>query len=115
MNLDTAQFGSHHRADQAAGERVPRPQMNFSQQAHWGNYQMMDDNHLNTRNEPNGLEIWYYFSEELKNEAVITVIDSEGKQVFGRKVKPVKGPGKIYWNTMQSLPGKYSVKLTCGN
>jgi len=93
----------------------PKPQMNFSQQAFWGNYQMMGDNHLNTRNEPNGLEIWYYFSEELKTQAVITVFDADGKQVFERKVKPVKGLGKIYWSTAQSLPGKYSVKLTCGN
>jgi len=92
----------------------PKPQMNFSQQASWGNYQMMGDNHLNTRNEPNGLEIWYYFGEVPKDEAVITVFNEDRKQVFERKVKPAKGIGRFYWNTMQSRPGRYSVKLTCG-
>lgn len=92
----------------------PKPQMNFSQQATWGNYQMMGDNHLNTRNEPNGLEIWYWFGAEQKSEAIVTVLDQDGKQVFERKVKPVKGFGKVYWNTMQAQPGKYSVSLTCG-
>jgi photosystem II stability/assembly factor-like uncharacterized protein len=93
----------------------PKPQMNFSQQATWGNYQMMGSNHLNTPNEPNGLEIWYYQSGELKDEPVITVTDASGKQVFERKVKPAMGIGKIWWNTMRAEPGTYTVTIACGN
>jgi hypothetical protein len=35
----------------------PKPRMNSSQQASWGNYHMTGSNHLRTPNEPNGLEI----------------------------------------------------------
>jgi photosystem II stability/assembly factor-like uncharacterized protein len=90
----------------------PKPQMNFSQQATWGNYHMTGSNHLNTENEPNGLEIWYYQSGELKDEAIITVKDATGKQVFERKIRTGQGIGKIWWNTMRAEPGTYTVTLT---
>jgi hypothetical protein len=90
----------------------PKPQMNFSQQATWGNYHMTGSNHLNTLNEPNGLEIWYYQSGEMKNEAEITVKDASGKLVFERKIKPGQGIGKIWWNTMKAQPGSYTVTLS---
>jgi len=35
--------------------------------------------------------------------------------VYEQKLKAVKGIGKIYWNTMQALPGNYTVKLSHGN
>ena len=93
-------------------EIEPKPQMNFSQQATWGNYHMTGSNHLNTPNEPTGLEIWYYQSGELKSEAVITVMDASGKRVFERKIKPGQGIGKIWWNTMRAQPGTYTVTLS---
>ena len=93
----------------------PKPQMNFSQQAMWGNYQMTGSNHLLTPNEPNGLEIWFYRSETLKDEAVITVTDSNGEKRHEQKIKPGTGVGKIYWNTMRAQPGKYTVTITCGS
>lgn len=93
----------------------PKPQMNFSQQATWGNYHMTGSNHLNTPNEPNGMEIWYYMSGSLKDEAVITVRDSSGKQVFERKIKSQPGIGKMWWNTMRAQPGTYTVTFSCGS
>jgi hypothetical protein len=92
----------------------PKPQMNFSQQAMWGNYQMTGSNHLLTPNEPNGLEIWYYRSGTLKDGAVITVTDSNGEKRHEQKLKPGTGIGKIHWNTMRAQPGKYTVTITCG-
>jgi len=93
----------------------PKPQMNFSEQARWGNYQMTGSNHLLTPNEPNGLEIWFYRSGALKDEAVVTVTDNAGKRVFEQKLKPGSGVGKIYWNTARTEPGTYTVTLTGGS
>jgi photosystem II stability/assembly factor-like uncharacterized protein len=91
----------------------PKPQMNFSQQARWGNYQMTGSNHLITPNEPNGLEIWFYRSGSLKDDAVITVSDSRGEPLYEQTLKPGKGIGKIYWNTVNVQPGNYMVTVTC--
>ena len=93
----------------------PKPQMNFSEQAMWGNYQMTGSNHLNTQNEPNGLEIWYYMSGTLKDDAVLTVRDISGKQVFERKIKSKAGLQKTWWNTMRAEPGTYTLTVTCGS
>jgi len=89
--------------------------MNFSQQAMWGNYQMTGSNHLLTPNEPNGLEIWFFRSGTLKDEAVITVTDSKGEKSYEQKLKPGAGVGKIYWDTMMVQPGNYTVTITCGS
>lgn len=90
----------------------PKPRMNYSQQSSWGNYQMTGSNHLRTPNEPNGLEIWYYFSETGPGSAVITVSDDEGNEVFRREVRQVRGINKFYWNTSRAEPGKYVVEMT---
>lgn len=93
----------------------PKPQMNYSQQARWGNYQMTGSNHLLTPNEPNGIEIWFYRSGSLKEESVVTVTDSRGERVYERRLEPGKGIGKIYWNTAMADPGSYTVTVTCGS
>lgn len=89
----------------------PKPQMNFSQQAYWGNYQMTGSNHLRTPNEPNGLEIWYYFAADDKTEALLTINDEYGKELFKKSIPARKGFGKLYWDTENAAPGKYSVSL----
>jgi hypothetical protein len=89
----------------------PKPQMNFSQQAYWGNYQMTGSNHLRTANEPNGLEIWYYFANDDKTEAQITVNDDNGKELFKKSVPVKKGINKLFWDSENTAPGKYSVSL----
>ena len=76
---------------------------------------MTGSNHLLTPNEPNGLEIWFYRSGALKDEAVVTVTDNAGKRVYEQKLKPGSGVGKIYWNTARTEPGTYTVTLTSGN
>jgi photosystem II stability/assembly factor-like uncharacterized protein len=92
----------------------PKPQMNYSQQADWGNYQMTGDNNLNTPNEPNGLEIWYYIASKPQEDVIVSVKDSDGKKVFERKAKSEGGIGKIYWDTRAAQPGDYTVTLSCG-
>ncbi|MGM0464534.1 MAG: VPS10 domain-containing protein, partial [Bacteroidota bacterium] len=62
----------------------PKPQMNYSQQARWGNYGMMGSNHLKTPNEENGLELWYYFKNDGWGKAKLTVTDMDGEEVYTR-------------------------------
>lgn len=90
----------------------PKPQSNRSQQARWGNYGMMGSNHLLTPNEPEGLEIWFYFKKNTAKNAVISVEDLEGKELFRQKIESVKGIRKIYWNTQKVEPGDYLVKMS---
>jgi photosystem II stability/assembly factor-like uncharacterized protein len=89
----------------------PKPQLNYSQQATWGNYQMMGSNHLNTPNEPNGLEIWYLMGSKLKGETTISIEDQKGEVVFEELLPAKEGIAKIYWNTRKANPGVYKVTL----
>jgi len=89
----------------------PKPQMNMSQQASWGNYNIMGSNQIRTPNENNGLELWFYFSQDGADKAVITVLDSQGKELFKREVPAKAGIKKIFWNTMRAEPGTYTVKM----
>ena len=93
-------------------EIEPKPQMNFSQQAFWGNYHMTGSNHFRTSNEPNGFEIWYYFRDDPEAEVKILVIDEDGKEVHNKMVQAGKGIQKYYWNTMKTNPGEYTVTIT---
>lgn len=90
----------------------PKPQMNFSQQASWGNYGIMGSNQIRTPNEPTGLEIWYNFNSCPDQEAQLQVVDANGKEVYKRNLVVYKGLKKVYWNTMRATPGEYKVTLT---
>ena len=90
----------------------PKQQINYSQQASWGNYQMTGSNHLRTPNEPDGLEIWYYFSTGDKTNASIKISDENGKGVFEKSIPARKGINKLYWDTERAEPGKYTITLT---
>jgi hypothetical protein len=89
----------------------PKPKLNYSQQAIWGNYQMTGSAHLRTSNEPNGMEIWYYFSSADKSTATLTVSHETGKELFRKNVPHIEGIRKLYWDTERAIPGKYSVTL----
>jgi hypothetical protein len=89
----------------------PKPQMNFSQQAFWGNYHMTGSNHWNVSNEPNGLEIWYYFKEPSGSPAEILIQDKKGQTVHSDTLEVRPGIHKTYWNTSRAAPGDYEVVL----
>jgi len=92
---------------------APKPQKNYSQQAHWGNYEMMGSNHLPVSNEPNGLEIWYFFKDNATGEkAGLQIFDHSDKKVYERSVPLKKGFHKIYWNTIKAEPGVYKISLS---
>lgn len=92
----------------------PKPQLNYSEQARWGNYGMMGSNHLKTPNEDNGLEIWYYFKNDAWGMARLVVTDMDGNQVYSRDLDVNKGLKRIYWETSRAEPGTYKISLTCG-
>lgn len=91
-----------------------KPQMNFSQQAFWGNYDIKGSNQLRTPNEPNGLEIWFMFNAVADKDATVSIYDTEDKEVFSSRINADKGIRKIYWNTISAEPGEYKVSLSCG-
>lgn len=90
----------------------PKPQMNRSQQASWGNYNIKGSNQLRTPNEPTGLEIWFRFKETSAGEnAILTIEDANGKRVYKRNIEIQAGFGRVYWNTSRASPGKFKVSL----
>ena len=89
----------------------PKPLMNYSQQAQWGNYHMTGSNHLRTPNEKSGLEIWYYFKNDSETNAELIILNESGDEVFSRPVAARKGINKIYWSSRRSKPGKYTINL----
>ena len=89
-----------------------KPQMNRSQQAYWGNYNIKGSNQLRTPNEPTGLEIWYRFKSSADEKARLEIRDSTGKVIYSRDLTAKKGLQKTYWNTARANPGDYKVSLT---
>ncbi len=93
----------------------PKPQMNFSEQRMWGGYQMTGSNHLNSPNEPIGLEIWYQLGKTVAGEPKIEIKDNSGKVVFENTLPQKEGIAKIYWPTFRASEGEYQVTLTNGS
>ncbi|MCG6186939.1 VPS10 domain-containing protein [Maribellus maritimus] len=93
----------------------PKPQLNFSQQARWGGYQMTGSNHLNSPNEPNGLEIWYSMGKDLTGGTKLSIANKAGETVFEKELPNKEGINKIYWNTFRAEPGEYKVTIENGD
>ncbi|MEM6473727.1 MAG: hypothetical protein AAF802_29480, partial [Planctomycetota bacterium] len=89
----------------------PKPQMNYSQQAGWGDYSIKGDNQLRTSNEANGLEVWFNFKSSSDQKAQLTIKDDSGKVVQQREFTAKEGLGRVYWDTRSTAPGRYEVSL----
>ncbi|MDX1285627.1 MAG: hypothetical protein R3182_11470, partial [Draconibacterium sp.] len=90
----------------------PKPQLNYSQQASWGNYHMTGSNHIRTPNESNGLEIWFYFKEDGRKNAKLEITDKNDEQVYSTEITVHAGIKKIFWNTKSAVPGSYKIAFT---
>ncbi len=88
-----------------------KPQLNYSQQATWGNYRLMGDRHLFTPNESNGIIIYYYLREPLKKNPEIQIFTGKGKQVAVLKCESGRGIQRVRWDTSGTSPGHYRVVL----
>ena len=89
----------------------PEPQRNYSQQRHWGNHGMLGDSHIYTRNEPNGLKVYYYLGESLPGSVQIQVRNAKGEEVETLEGPGHKGLHRVIWNTRRADPGTYQVTL----
>ena len=94
---------------------LPKPQFNYSPRSRWGNYEMTGDNHLRPRNEPNGLEYYYYLGQlDDREEVAIQVTNWDGQIVFEQKANREPGLHRAYIRTERMVPGKYRVSLLVG-
>jgi hypothetical protein len=89
----------------------PKPRMNYSEQARWGNRRLQGNSQLSTPNEPNGITIYYYLKDSLGAEPRVLVRDQEGKIVFRATGSNKAGIHKVQWETRRADPGTYTVIL----
>ena len=90
----------------------PKPQRNFSEQAWWGNYELMGDNHLSTPNEPNGLVIYYYLHKNYGTKPKMEIANNQDELIQSFDLEGnTKGLHKTIWNTVRAKPGSYKITL----
>jgi hypothetical protein len=93
---------------------LPKPQVNYSERAHWGNYRMMGDNHIRTPNEPNGLEVHYHIRQDLMDKGLIQLLDPAGKLISQTMADLRAGLHRTHIDTYRVKPGNYQVSLLIG-
>lgn len=94
----------------------PKPLMNYSQQAMWGNIELMGNKHLSTPNEPNGLIINYFIKKGLKDVPKIEIFDNAGKLLKTIKGKKEEGLHSAVWGMdMEGEKGKRRAMVQPGN
>ncbi len=94
-------------------EIEPKPVRNYSEQAYWGSYHLLGDNHLYTPNEPNGIIIYYYINEKLKAKSKIKleVYDLNNNMVKELDINKKTGMHITRWETYGIKPGIYVVRM----
>jgi len=92
-------------------EIEPKPVMNYSPRAYWGNYEMTGDNHLFTPNEPNGWVIYYAVNTDLDKDPVLEIMDGAGLYIDSLGIDKGKGIQQVIYNTENLQPGIYRVRL----
>lgn len=93
---------------------IPQPAMNYSEQANWGNYQLMGDRNYFTPNEKNGLQLWYYLKNDVTQPVKIEIYDTRNKVVDQLDGKQTSGIHKLIWPTKNHAPGTYTIVLKQG-
>lgn len=91
-----------------------KPQLNYSQQAYWGNNLLMGDSQISTPNEANGIAIYFYLGADSDKEVKVSIANEGGKQIFEKQAEYEKGFHRIMWDTSKAKPGNYKVKITRG-
>jgi hypothetical protein len=87
-----------------------------------GNYQLYGDRHIKAPNDPNGLVINFYVKNDVQDSATVRIQTTDGKTLFQRNSKPVKGLNTVTWFFNQGrnasaatennlVPGKLNVIL----
>ncbi len=102
----------------------PKPLMNYSEQARWGNIELMGNKHLSTPNEPNGLVINYFLKNNSIEPPKIEIFDNTDKLIKTISGKKESGMHSIIWGMdkipeqgrrrERVLPGNFKITLTAG-
>jgi hypothetical protein len=92
-------------------EIEPKPVMNYSPRAQWGNYEMTGDNHLFTPNEPNGWVIYYAVNTDLDKDLVLEIMDGAGLYIDSLCIDKGEGIQQVIYNTENLQPGIYRIRL----
>ena len=96
------------------------PKFRYIPRTFGGNYQLYGSRHIRVPNETNGLTINFYLKNAVQDSATIVIQSAEGKNLFQRNVKTVKGLNTVTWpfaagrNTSEMaenniVPGKLKV------
>lgn len=96
------------------------PKYQYISRTFGGNYQLYGNRHIRVPNETNGLTINFYLKDAVQDSAIIRIQNAEGKNLFQRNVKAVKGLNTVTWtfaagrNTSEMtennlVPGKLNV------
>ncbi len=92
-----------------------QPAMNYSQQAEWGNSQLMGNRNHFTPNEENGLQLWYYLKKDTGSSIKFEIYDSENKIIKQLEGNKTAGIHKLVWLTKDNIPGTYKIILKQDN
>jgi len=96
-------------------EIEPKPIMNYSQRAYWGNYEMNGDNHLFTPNEPNGFHIYYMINTEFDESLYLEILDGAGIRIDSLGINQDRGMHCSIYDTRELKAGVYRVRMKAGN
>ena len=96
-------------------EIEPKPIMNYSQRAYWGNYEMNGDNHLFTPNEPNGFHIYYMINTKIDDGSYLEILDGAGLRIDSLGMNKVKGMHRSIYDTRELKTGIYRIRMNAGN
>ena len=91
-----------------------KPQRNFSEQAWWGNRDLMGDKHLRTPNDPNGFEVFYYLKAKPENGDMLEIVNASDSLVASFDVTKEAGLHRQVWNFDEAKLGIYTIKLIAG-
>lgn len=95
-------------------EPEPRPLLNYSQQAFWGNFGPFGDTYFRTPNEANGIKIYYYLSSPETTEVKISVSNINGKELAETTQHQSRGLHHWTWDTRKQEPGNYHIRIQAG-
>lgn len=89
----------------------PRPQLNFSQQAYWGNFGPFGNTYFKTPNEANGINLYYWIKETAETPIRLLITDMDEKEVFQTTLAAESGLHRYTWDTAKHAPGQYRITL----
>ena len=101
----------------------PKPLMNYSEQARWGNSELMGSVPISTENEPNGMIINFFSASVPSSKPAIEIYDSNGTLIKTISAESKEGLQHVIWGfdtaapnnrRGRAVPGEYKIVLKIG-